>query len=121
KRLTKGARPQEIAQADQTVAQAKATRDRAATEADRVQYLLDHGIAPQRQLDDAKTALSVADSALTSAQEQASLVRAGSRPEELQSAQLRVDAAREALAQAQTSGAAKVQQAQTALRQAQQS
>src|SRR5207245_1742438 len=78
-------------------------------------------IAPQRQLDDAKTALSVAESALTSAQEQASLVRAGARPEELRAAELRVETARESLDQAQMSGSAKVQQAQTALRQAEQS
>jgi RND family efflux transporter MFP subunit len=119
-KLRAGARPQEIAQADQAISQAKATRDRAATELDRVQFLNEKGIAPGRQLDDAKTALAVADSALASAKEQASLVRAGTRPEDLRSAELRVNGAREALAQAQTSGGAKVAQAQAALQQAQQ-
>jgi len=60
-KLKNGARPQEIAQAEQTVKQAQATRDRAATEIERAQVLYDKGVAPKRQLDDARTALSVAD------------------------------------------------------------
>jgi RND family efflux transporter MFP subunit len=115
-----GARPQEIAQADQTVNQDKATRDRAATELTRVQFLYEKGIDAKRELDDAQTALAVAESSLASAQQQADLVRAGARPEDLRAAQLRVQQAREALDQAKTSGAAKVAQAQAALQQARQ-
>ncbi len=113
-----GARPQEIAQSEQAVAQALATRDRAASEVQRVQFLNDRGIAPRRQLDDAQTALAVANAALTSAQQQTSLVRAGARAEDLRASELRVQQARETLAQAQASGAAKVAQAQAGLRQA---
>lgn len=100
-KLQHGARPQEIAQADQAVRQAQATRDRAATELDRVQFLYDKGINSKRQFDDAKTALSVADSALASAREQSSLVRAGARPEDIHTARLRVKSAQTALRQAE--------------------
>lgn len=115
-----GARPQEIAQADQTVAQDEATYRRAQTELARVQYLYDKGIDAKRQLDDAQAALAVAESTLQSAQAQDSLVKAGARPEDLRAAQLRVDQARQALAAAKTGGDTKVQQAQAALRQARQ-
>jgi RND family efflux transporter MFP subunit len=117
-RTRAGARPQEIAQADQTVQQAQATRDRAATEQDRVQFLFSKGVDSQRQLDDAKTALQVADSALASAQAQAALVKAGARKEDLKAAEIRRQQAAEALDQARATGDAKVAQAQAALRQA---
>jgi RND family efflux transporter MFP subunit len=113
-----GARPQEIAQADQAVKQAQASRDRAATEVERVKFLYDKGIDSKRQLDDAQTALTVADSTLEGARQQASLVRAGARPEDLRAADIRVQQARQAVAQAQSSGDAKVAQAAAALRQA---
>jgi HlyD family secretion protein len=100
-KLKNGARPQEVAQAEQAVKQAQATRDRAATEIDRAQVLYDKGIAPKRQLDDAKTALSVAESTLESARQQLAMVRAGARSEDLQSAELRVKSAKAALSQAQ--------------------
>lgn len=89
-KLERGARPQEIAQAKQSVKQAQATRDRAATEVDRVQFLYNKGIDSKRQLEDAKTALSVADAAFVTAREQASLMRAGARPEDLHEAHLKV-------------------------------
>jgi HlyD family secretion protein len=116
-----GARPQEIAQADLAVNTAKATRDRASTELERVRFLVDKGIDAKRQLDDAQTALSVADSALESARQQASLVRSGARAEDLRAAEIRVQQAQQAVAQAKTSGDARVTQARAALRQAQQS
>ena len=120
-RTKAGARPQEIAQAEQTITQAQATRDRAQTEVTRVQFLFDKGIAAKRQLDDAQTALAVANSALTSSQQASSLLRAGARPEEARAAQLRVDAARDALVQAQKSGDARILQARAALQQAERS
>jgi HlyD family secretion protein len=119
-KLRAGARPQEIAQADLVVHQGRATRDRAATELERIQYLFGQGIAAQRQLDDAKTALAVANATLESAQQQASLVRAGTRPEDLHAAELRVEQARQALSQAETSGRARVEQARATLHQAEQ-
>lgn len=116
-KLKNGARPQEIAQAEQAVKQAQAMRDRAATEIDRAQLLFDKGIAAKRQLDDAKTALAVDESALESAKQQAALVREGTRPEDLKSAGLRVKTAKAALAQAERGSlqvTAKQQEAQAA-------
>lgn len=120
-RLKAGARPQEIAQAQQAVTQAEATRARAQTELERVQFLFDKGIAARRQLDDASTSVAVTNSALTSAREALSLITAGARKEEIRSAELRVEAARETLAQAQKSGDARIAQASAALKQAEQS
>ncbi|HLK58843.1 MAG TPA: efflux RND transporter periplasmic adaptor subunit [Chthonomonadaceae bacterium] len=121
KKTQAGARPQEIAQADQAVVQAKATRDHAAIDLDRQQKLLAIGFAAKKQVEEAQTNYDVADSAWKVAQQQASLVKAGARPEDLQAAQLRVEGAQEALRQAQTSGDAKVAQAQATLKQAQES
>lgn len=116
-KLKNGARPQEIAQADQAVKQAQATRNRAASEVEREQLLFDKGIAAKRQLEDARTALDVADSALESAKQQAALVREGTRPEDLKSAELRVKTAKAALTQAERGSlqvTAKEQEAQAA-------
>ena len=55
-------------------------------------------------MDDAKTALAVADSGLESAKQQASLTRAGARAEDLHAAQLRVKTAKAALRQAENGG-----------------
>lgn len=121
KKTRAGARPQEIAQADQAVRQAQATRDRADLELQRTQKLLSIGVAAQRQVDDAKTALDVANSSLESAKEAAALVKAGNRPEDIQAAQIRVDGAQEQLTQARKSGDSKVQQADAALKQAKES
>lgn len=118
-----GARPQEIAQAQQAVNEAQANRDRAATELERVSFLHDKGIAAGRQLDDAKTALSVADSTLESARQQLDLLRAGARPEDLHAAQLRVDIARANLKQAEQGSlqvSAKQREAQASLESVQQ-
>ncbi len=117
-RVRAGARPQEIAQSVSAVAQADATRKRAVTERDRVQFLYGKGIAPKRQLDDAETALTVAESALNAAQQAESLLRAGARPEDLRAAELKTQQAQEAQAAAETSGAAKIRQAEATLEQA---
>jgi len=114
-KLQAGARPQEIKQAQAAVNQAQATRDRAATEVGRVRFLEEKGIKARRDLDDAQTALRVADGALSSARDALSLLRAGNRPEDIRAAQLRVSGARETLAAAVESGNAKVVQAQSAL------
>ncbi len=114
-KLRNGARPQEIRQAQAAVNQAQATRDRAATEVSRVRFLFDKGIKARRELDDATTALNVAEAALQTARDQLSLVRAGNRSEDIQAGELAVAAARDSLSAAQESGTAKVAQAQSAL------
>jgi RND family efflux transporter MFP subunit len=119
-RVRSGARPQEIAQADQTVRQDQATLDRARTELDRITSLFNNGIAARRQLDDAQTAVTVAETGLESAKQQASLLRAGARPEEVHTAELAVQQAQNALTAAERSGDLKVSQAGASLRQANQ-
>lgn len=114
-KLRNGARPQEIRQAQAAVAQAQATRDRAATEVSRVQFLFDKGIKARRELDDAQTALDVADAALQTARDQLSLVWTGNRSEDIQAGTLAVQGARDLLQSAQESGNAKVAQAQAVL------
>jgi len=121
KKTRAGARPQEVEQAAQAVNLAKATRDRAASEVDRIQFLFDKGISAKRTLEDVRTALAVSESTLASAQQQSSLIRAGARSEDLQAAELRVEAAQSALTQAQSSGDAKIAQAEGGLRQARES
>ncbi len=115
-----GARPQEIAQAVHTTAQALATRNRAQIELDRSRLLYDKGVVAKRQLEDAVTALDVAIAVLGSAQQQESLLRVGARAEDLKAAQLRVTFAQQTLKQARLTGDAKVAQAKAALRQADQ-
>lgn len=118
KKTRSGARPQEIAQADQAVEQARATRDRAATELERVEFLFRKGVAARRQLDDAATAAKVAEAALESARQQAGLLRAGARAEEVRASEIRLQQAREGLTQARATGESKVALAESALRQA---
>ncbi len=120
KRTQAGARPQELAQADQAVRQAQATAQRAQTEADRQKYLFDHGVAPRKQVDDAETALAVANSGLESARQGVSLLRAGARPEDVGASRIRLQQAQEAAAQARASGDARVAQGEAAVRQAEQ-
>ncbi|MDE2125057.1 MAG: efflux RND transporter periplasmic adaptor subunit [Armatimonadetes bacterium] len=115
-----GARPQEIAQAEQVVLQNQATRDRTASEVVRVHSLLTSGIDSQRQLDDAKTAETIAGANLAASRQALALLRAGARPEDLQAAKLRVKQAEAALAAAQADGSAQVAKAAAALVQAHQ-
>jgi len=82
---------------------------------------LNKGVAAKRDLDDAQTALAVAESTLTGAQQAASLLRAGARAEDLRAAELRVQQAQETLQQARTTGRAKIEQARAALQAAEQS
>lgn len=118
-RVRAGARPQEIKQAEQAVAQDVATWQRARIERDRVARLRQIGVASAQQADDAATSLQVAEAAVESARAQESLVRAGARPEEVRAAELRVQHAQQALDAARTEGDARVAQARAALSAAQ--
>ena len=120
-KMRAGARPQEVAQADLAVVQAKATRDRAAAELERVKYLFDKGVDSKRQWEDAQTALAVANSSFEVARLQQSLIKAGNRAEDVRAAEIKVNQARETVAQTKLTGDAKITQAEAALRQSQQS
>lgn len=113
-----GARPQEVALADQAVEQAAATQERAASELQRQQFLFSKGVTAKRQVEDAVTAARVASAALEAARQQAALLRAGTRSEEIRALEIRVRQARDDLALAQASGASAVACAESILHQA---
>ena len=97
-KLRAGARPQELAQARQAVVQAQIARTKAQSDLNRDQALAKEGFASKRQLEDSEAILSIAQSNLISAQQSESLLRAGARSEDLQSATLKVQAAQSVLA-----------------------
>ncbi|MCO5296956.1 MAG: efflux RND transporter periplasmic adaptor subunit [Fimbriimonadaceae bacterium] len=110
-KLRSGARPQEIAQAEQAVLQAKVQRDRAKAEADRDQQLIGEGYVSKQQAEASQAAYLTAESAYKQAQQQLDLLRAGARREDIQAAEARLEAAR-------TVGSKRVEQAQAAVREA---
>ena len=112
-RVKAGARPQEIAQAEQVVRQAEVARDKAKADADRDASLFKEGYVSGQQMDASKAAYLQAESALVSSKSALSLVKAGARTEEVKAAQLRLDAARD-------TGNKRVQAAQAGLDQAKQ-
>lgn len=111
RKLRAGARPQEIAQAEQAVVQAEVQRDRAAADAERDRQLLADGYVSRQQAEASQAALATAQSAYKQAQEQLNLLRAGAREEDIRVAEARLEAAR-------TVGAKRVEQAQAVVRQA---
>lgn len=112
-RLQAGARPEEIAQAEQTLAQARINRDSAKTQADRDARLLAEGYVSGQQADASKAAYAVAESGVKQAQAALDLVKAGTRKEELKASALR-------LRDARSLGDKRVAQARAALAQARQ-
>lgn len=110
-RLRAGARPQEIAQAQQAVDQARIARDKAKLDADRDARLFKEGLVAGSQADASAAALRTAESALASAQSALDLVRAGNRAEDIRASEMRLTSARQLAAK-------RVDQARAALRQA---
>ena len=94
-RLRAGARPQEIAQAQQAVDQAEIARDKARLDADRDARLLKEGLVAGSQADASAAAMRTAESAVKSAQSALDLVRAGNRPEDIRAGELRLASARQ--------------------------
>ncbi|MDR3691892.1 MAG: efflux RND transporter periplasmic adaptor subunit [Fimbriimonas sp.] len=118
RKATKGNRRQEIAQAQQTVLQAQVARDAAARDERRNKLLLDKGVVSQKAYDDSKTALTTANSNLSSAQSQLSLMKEGNRAEDIQVAQLAFQSAKQSAQSARDLGNQRVKQAEATLRQA---
>jgi RND family efflux transporter MFP subunit len=114
-KLLAGARPQERAQARQTVVQAEVTLRHAQEDLRRTQALADEGFAPKKDLADARAGVATAASSLEAARAAESLVLEGARPQERGAARLRVQATQKALANAQEIGKQKVALAQAAL------
>ncbi len=112
-KLKAGARPQEIAQAEQALRQARINRDHAKSDSDRDQMLLKEGYVSGQQAEASKAAYEVADSGLRQAQQQLELIKLGARQEDLKAAAIRLQAAKQL-------GDKKVEAARTALQQAKQ-
>ena len=93
-RLRAGARPQEIAQAQQAYEQARIARDKAKADADRDALLLKEGLVAASEAEVSRAAWQTAESALQSAQSALELVRAGNRSEDIQASALRLASAR---------------------------
>lgn len=99
--LKKGARSQEIAQAENAVASTKANYDNAKSNLERMRNLFAQGAISPLQMDQAQTQYDVALAQYESAKQQLSLVKAGAREEEIEAAQKQVEQAEEALRIAQ--------------------
>lgn len=101
--LRKGSRPQEIEQAEQNVAAARAQMDKAGADLERADRLLTEGAIAPQQREAAKTAADSASAAYRAAEAQLALVREGPRPDTIKTAEAQVASARAALREAETS------------------
>jgi RND family efflux transporter MFP subunit len=98
--VLKGARPQEIAQAQARLRDAQARRRWAEREWERMQQLYSQGAIPKQQLDQAEVALETAQQTEAQAREDLDLIRAGARDEEKKVARAEVEAAEAKLREA---------------------
>lgn len=98
--LQSGARAQEIEQAEQNVAQAKAQMDRANADFERAEKLLAKGAIPAQQRDAAKTSSDTATASYRAAQAQLDLVREGARPNAVHAAKAQLASSKAALNEA---------------------
>jgi RND family efflux transporter MFP subunit len=115
--VREGSRKQQKAQAAQGVAQAQAQYDLAKISYERMQNLFFQGVIAKQQLDETKAKHDVALAALTSAQQQQSMVDEGSRTQEQMIAEQASRQARGQLAIAEESlKAARAAQGETAIK-----
>jgi HlyD family secretion protein len=100
--LQAGSRTEEIAQARALLERAQADQERARMEWERQQKLYQREVISTREYDFAKTALAAAEAKVREAREALTLVRKGPRQEKIDQARASLQAAEQALAQAQT-------------------
>jgi HlyD family secretion protein len=100
--LRRGARPQEIAQAEAAFAAAARRLDEARQEAERARVLFAGNAISERERDRAETALAAAGADAVRAREQLDLVRVGPRDEQVAAQRALVDQARAGVAQAES-------------------
>jgi len=89
--LQKGARAQELGEAEATIATGQAVYDNAKRDYERQQALFEQGAVSLQQLDAARSAYEVAASTLAAYQARASLVAAGYRPDVIAAQQVEVE------------------------------
>ncbi len=99
-KLLSGARPEELAQAEQAVRSAEAELVLRQQDLQRAQQLFGEGFIPRQQLDQAQAAAAAAQAAYRSAVERLNQLRAGPTPEEVREAQAAVRQAEAQLQQA---------------------
>ncbi|MDW4497185.1 efflux RND transporter periplasmic adaptor subunit [Sulfitobacter sp. D35] len=85
--LRTGARPEEIAALEASVAAAEAQLNQASDNVERIRQLSERGVAPAAQLEGAEADFSVAEANLRSQREQLRIGQAGGRPEEIAAAE----------------------------------
>jgi RND family efflux transporter MFP subunit len=95
-----GARPQERQQAEEAVASAKANYEKARSDLKRYQALFREQAVSQSQLDEKQAAFDGAQASYNSAQQSLSLIREGARQEDIRTAELAVQSARDGLERA---------------------
>lgn len=100
--VRQGARPQERQEAQETVVAAKADLDKARSDLKRYEDLYRQEAVSAQELDQAQSIADSAQARYNSAVQALSLVREGSRPEDIRRAQDAVDQANSALAAAQS-------------------
>ena len=98
-RLRAGARPQEIVQAEAAVRDARANRDALQKDAARKRALFEKGIVAAKDVERTDADLAAAQSNLEQKDQALSLVRAGSRPEEIRAQENRLKQAQAQLRQ----------------------
>lgn len=108
--IKKGARSQEVASAENAVASAKANFENAKINLERMRDLYAQGALSKQRMDLVQMQYDVAVAQYDTAKQQLSLVKAGAREEEIETAQKQVEQAEEALR------IAKANRAQKALR-----
>jgi RND family efflux transporter MFP subunit len=99
-RLKAGAPPQEIAQAEAAVRDARANRDALRKDAARKHTLFDKQVVAEKDVERADADLTTAQANLDTKEQLLSLVRAGTRPEEIRAQESRVREADAQLRQA---------------------
>jgi len=100
--LEAGTRPEEIAQAEATLAWAEAEAERARLEYARQKDLRDQKVATDREYEVAETTWKTAQAKVREANQRLALLRKGPRAEQIAQARARLEQARQALALAET-------------------
>ena len=97
--LRKGARDEDVREAEAQVKKAQADLDAAGRDLERMQALLDRGSGTTKARDDAGTQRDVAQATLAAARERLRRLQTGNRPEEIEAAAARLQAAEARIAQ----------------------
>lgn len=119
-KLKAGARPQEIASVQTSVARAKANWEEAKRTLERKRGLLSRGFVAQQDVDLAETQCALAAEEYKAAQQNLELLKEGARQEEIAAMQAQVERARAALEMAKTTEQQTLDSAETRYRVAQQ-